>query len=121
MKQFFFAVFTLFVVVFAQTSCYYDNEVEHYGVTVCDTTAISYSADILPIIQQNCISCHAPGGQQAVSPFMTYEGLKQFTLNREIVDRINGNGVSLMPPSGEISDCSKQKIEAWVNAGAPNN
>jgi len=122
MKQFLFAV-SIFaaLALFTQTACYYDNEVEQYGVTTCDTVAISYSADILPIIQANCTSCHAPGKIQSTSPFDSYDGLKLYTLNREIVDRVNGNGVNLMPPSGAISDCNQQKIAAWVNAGAPNN
>ncbi|MFN0214339.1 MAG: c-type cytochrome [Saprospiraceae bacterium] len=122
MKHFFLAISVLLALVFfAQTACYYDNEVEQYGVAMCDTMAISYSADIQPIIQANCISCHAPGGQQEFSPFDTYEGLKIFTLNHEIVDRVYGDGVNIMPPSGAISDCNKLKIAAWVKAGAPNN
>lgn len=122
MKQFFFAVLAFAIwAIFSQTACYYDNEVEQYGVVVCDTTDISYSADIWPIINSNCISCHAPGGEQEFSPFDTYDGLKAYTFNREIVDRVYANGVNLMPPTGELSDCNKLKIEAWVNAGAPNN
>lgn len=122
MKQFFFAatILTAFA-VFAQTACYYDNEAEQYGVTTCDTVGISYSADIQPIIQANCISCHTPGGQQESSPFNTYEEVKLYTTNREIADRVIGNGVALMPPSGAMSPCNQLKIEAWVNAGAPNN
>lgn len=122
MKQFFFgASLVVFVALFAQTSCYYDNEVEQYGVTTCDTVNLSYNTHIKPIIDANCLSCHVAGGQQSSSPFDTYNNLKQFTLNREIVQRINGDGVALMPPSGAISNCDKLKIEAWVNAGAPNN
>ena len=122
MKQFLFAVSVIAVVIlFAQTSCYYDNEVEQYANTVCDTAAVSYSKDIQPIIQGNCVSCHRPGGQQELSPFTTYDGLKVYTFNREIVDRVYGNGVNLMPPSGPLSDCNKLKIAAWVDAGAPNN
>ncbi len=122
MKQFFFAVSVIAALaVFTQTSCYYDNEVEQYGVTICDTLGISYSADIQPIIQANCITCHGPGGVQEFAPFDTYEGLKIFTLNREIVDRVYGNGVNRMPPTGALSDCNQLKIAAWVNAGAPKN
>lgn len=122
MKRFFFgASLVVIVSVLAQTSCYYDNEVEQYGVTTCDTVSISYTADIKPIIEANCLSCHVAGGQQSSSPFDTYNSLKQYTLNREIVKRINGDGVAIMPPSGSISNCDKLKIEAWVNAGALNN
>jgi len=122
MKQFFFTTLIMTAIgIISQTACYYDNEEEQYGVTTCDTVAISYSADIQPIIQANCISCHAPGGQQESSPFTTYDGLKLYTLNREIADRVVGKNGALMPPSGAMSTCNQLKIEAWVNAGAPNN
>lgn len=122
MKRFFFgASLLVLMALFAQTSCYYDNEAEQYGVTVCDTVSISYNTHIKPIIEANCQSCHIAGGQQSSSPFDTYNNLKLYTLNREIVRRINGDGVALMPPSGSISSCDKLIIEAWVNAGAPNN
>ena len=122
MKQFFFAAIIFAVLaIFAQSSCYYDNEVEQYGVTVCDTVGISYIADVKPIVDANCISCHAPGGQQESSPFTTYEELKLYTTDRQIVDRVYGSGAAIMPPSGAVSDCAQLKIKAWVDAGAPNN
>ncbi|MFN0036016.1 MAG: hypothetical protein ACKVUS_13215 [Saprospiraceae bacterium] len=121
MKQFLFVLSAIAALAaFAQTSCYYDNEVEQYGTTPCDTVAISYSQDILPIIQANCISCHAPGGEQEGSPFTSYDELKNYTDNRQIVERVNGVG-GVMPPTGAISECNQLKIEAWVNAGAPEN
>lgn len=122
MKKLFFATFVLLsLTYFTQTACYYDNEVEQYGVTVCDTTALSYNLHIKPIIDANCTTCHIAGGQQSFSPLDTYEGLNQYTLNRDIVNRVKGDGVALMPPAGALSKCDQQKIEAWVNAGAPNN
>ena len=121
MKQFLLAVFVFAVLVLLiPTSCYYDNEVEQYGITTCDTVAMSYSQDIRPIIDANCVSCHAPGGQQESSPFDTYDGLKNYADNRKIVNRVNGVG-AIMPPSGAISKCDQLKIEAWVNAGALDN
>lgn len=122
MKQFIFSILIFAALaVFTQTSCYYDNEVEQFGVMQCDTVGISYIADIKPIIDANCRSCHTPGGQQESSPFDTYEQLKQYTTDQIITDRVYGNGVALMPPTGALSDCAQLKIRAWVNAGAPNN
>jgi len=122
MRKILFALSFIFLLIFStQTSCYYDNEVEQYGITVCDTSAISYSADIKRIIDGNCISCHTPGGQQSTSPFNTYEQLKIYTTNSELVNRIKGIGVNLMPPTAPLTNCDQQKIEAWVRAGAPNN
>lgn len=97
MKQFIFAVsFIAALAVFTQTSCYYDNEVEQYGLTPCDTVALTYNGHIQTIIQANCVSCHGPGGEQEQVPFDSYNNLKPYETN--LVDRIHGkNGVSIMP------------------------
>lgn len=106
------------VVMLSQNSCYYDNEVDQYGVAICDTTGISFSQDIMPIINANCISCHVQGGQQESSPFTSYQEIKNYS--SAMMERVNGVG-GIMPPSGPISECNQSKIEAWVKAGAPNN
>lgn len=113
-----FVAAVLALAVFLPSGCYYDNEVEQYGVATCDTTAISYSQDILPIINNNCVRCHTPGGEQEGSPFTSYEQIKDYS--GPILERVNGIG-SIMPPDGAIPACDKLKIEAWVNAGTPNN
>jgi len=123
MKQIFFAVsFIAALAAITQTACYYDNEVEQYGVTPCDTVAQTYNGHIQTIIQANCVSCHGPGGEQEQVPFDSYNSLQPFA--GTLVDRIHGNnGLGIMPPpsAGTLSDCNKQKIEAWVKAGAPEN
>lgn len=121
MKQFFFAALTLmFIATISQTACYYDNEKDLYGDGSCDTTAVSYSADIRPIIDANCVSCHAPGGEQETSPLLTYADVTKYTGNLDIVERTAGTS-TLMPPTGKMSDCNVALIGAWVNQGAPNN
>ncbi|MCC7464922.1 MAG: hypothetical protein IT261_01555, partial [Saprospiraceae bacterium] len=84
------------VVMLSQNSCYYDNEVDQYGVAVCDTTGISFSQDIMPIINANCISCHVQGGQQESSPFTSYQEIKNYS--SAMMERVNGVG-GIMPPS----------------------
>lgn len=106
--------------VLLPSGCYYDNEVEQYGVTICDTVAMSYSQDIQPIIQSNCLSCHAPGGEQESTPFTNYTEIKPYSDANNILARIKGVG-GIMPPTGAISTCNQLKIEAWINAGAQDN
>lgn len=119
MKPFLFAAFSLsFVILASLTNCFYDNEQEQYGIAQCDTTAMSFSADIKPIIEANCVSCHTPGGQEEVSPFNDYDGVVSYS--DQIVERVKGVG-SIMPPTGKLPACDQQKIESWVKAGAPNN
>lgn len=121
MKQFFLAAFSmLFIAMISQTACYYDNEQDLYGTVACDTTAISYATDIRPILDANCISCHAPGGEQEISPLLTYDDIKRYTDANNLSDRINGRS-SLMPPTAKMSTCNIAIIEAWINQGALDN
>ncbi len=124
MKQIFFILtFLSLLISLPQTACYYDNEVEQYGVILCDTINVSYSAEIKVILNANCISCHTPGGQQESSPFDTYDVLKQYADNRSLIDRVKATDSQQMPPppAAPLSACDQSKIEAWINAGALNN
>ncbi len=106
-----------------QTGCYYDNEEDLYGSSgggTCDTTAVSFSADVQPIINTNCISCHAPGGQQETQPLTTYSEIKVFAENGKLIERTNNSSLP-MPPTGLMVECNRDFLKAWVNAGAPNN
>lgn len=119
MKKIFFTLLAFAsLAIFAPSACYYDNEVEQYGQSTCDTVAVSFSQDIQPILNASCTSCHAPGGEQAGTPFTNYTEVSNFY--NQITERVQGIG-GIMPPSGAISDCNQLKIAAWVNAGAPNN
>ena len=121
MKSLLFATFiALFLAAITQTACYYDNEKDLYGTEACDTTTVSFSGDIKPIVDANCVRCHAPGGEQEVSPLLTYEDVKKYVSGNVIVDRTTGT-TTLMPPEGKMNNCNLLLIQAWVNAGAPNN
>jgi len=65
------------------------------------------------LIQANCVSCHAPGGQQP-NP--------NFTIDCNIVQNatlINTRVViqGTMPPAGALSQTDKDKITTWINGG----
>lgn len=106
-----------------QTGCYYDNEEDLYGESgggVCDTTAVSFSDDVQPVINTNCVSCHAPGGQQESVPLTNYLEIKTYADNGKLVERTNNSSLP-MPPTGVMVECNLDIIKAWVNAGTPNN
>jgi len=98
---------------------------------ISDTVIISYSQDIVPIIQTYCLGvngqlCHVPNTNQgSVGDFTTYEGLKTEVDNGMIAARVfQSNGG--MPPSysngpTSLIDSDLQKFELWVDQGAPNN
>lgn len=86
---------------------------------VCDTTDITYSGAVLPIIQNACFGCHA-----VYSPvFANYDQLKPLVDNGKFACSIShGNGCKPMPKNGEkLSACKQKLIIKWIEAGAKNN
>ncbi|NHM07267.1 hypothetical protein G4D82_08550 [Flavobacterium sp. CYK-4] len=63
---------------------------------------ISYEADIKPIIQSNCLGCHAePPVNGAPMPLTDYDKVKQAIQSRGLIDRISrAQGTEGMMPSG---------------------
>ncbi len=125
MKKTLFALSTLAILMLLLAlppGCYFDNEQELYGIdpTACDTTAVKYSTVIKPLLEKNCISCHAPGGVQESVPLNTYDGVKLYATNSLLVTRTNDN-TTPMPQSGLLPECDRNKIRAWVKRGAPND
>lgn len=104
------------------SGCYYDNEEDLYagGTGACDTVSVSYSADIQPILAANCYECHSDGSNVAGFTFDAHAELKNYADGGSLVARIN-DASNPMPPSGLLSSCDREKIEAWVKAGAANN
>ena len=114
------------------SACSYKNG---YDATPCNMPAVvSYKADVLPILQQNCYRCHNAAN---------YQILTKNTFNMEVFAKVqyyaspaNGiNGTSFlvgnirhdsgfvpMPyDGGKLNDCQIAIIKAWVDAGALDN
>jgi hypothetical protein len=116
------SLLALFLTLALPSGCYYDNEQELYGIdpNACDTTLVKYGTVIKPLIERNCLSCHAPGGVQESVPFNTYESLKTYATNGLLVQRTN-DATTPMPQSGLLPLCDRNEIQAWVKRGAPND
>lgn len=110
--------------VFFLPSCYYDNEEElyqyYYQNQVCDTTTVSFSNTIYPIIQAKCNSCHVVGGNaEGAGLFENYNQVKAKVDNGSFNQRVIVNRD--MPPGGGLTDCQFTQMQVWLNLGAPNN
>ncbi len=91
----------------------------------CDTTNVTYSGTIVPIIQQNCQGCHSGGTPQGGLNFTSHAVLQQVALDGRLAGSIQHlPGAIPMPPGGpqnQLSDCKIQKFLIWIGEGAPNN
>lgn len=90
---------------------------------LCDTSNVSYSGFVVPLITNYCIGCHsgaAPSGNLSLS---SYPGIQTVALNGKLLGAITWtNGYVKMPKnSNKLSACNINKIKAWINDGAQNN
>ena len=89
----------------------------------CDTVNMTYTANVLPIIKNNCYSCHGDGNTSGGVSLGDYASLKTRATNGDLIGTItHASGYPAMPEGGaKLSDCDINKIQDWINRGALNN
>ncbi|MEQ8323965.1 MAG: hypothetical protein RIC15_00160 [Vicingaceae bacterium] len=106
------------------SSCYYDVEEELYPVG-CDTSSVSYSNDVVPVLVSSCYSCHAGAAPTGGASFDDHASLTSVMgrTSAQFFCRIKfESGCNPMPQGGnKLSDCSILKLETWYANGAANN
>ena len=93
------------------------------GTGGCDTVNMKYAANIQPIIQANCYSCHGNGNVSGGVSLGTYTGVKQQADKGNLLGTItHASGYPAMPQgSAKLDDCTINKIKDWIARGAQNN
>lgn len=90
----------------------------------CDSTLVSFAADVKPIIDAKCKSCHytANAGNLNVG-LASYSDLTTTSLaNDRLMKSIRHTGPFPMPKNGaKLCDCDIAKISNWISEGALNN
>jgi hypothetical protein len=118
------AIFVIILLFFG--SCYYDSEESLYPTlnTSCDTTNVTFSGKIFPILSNNCLSCHsnsaAPVSGNSIA-IENYADVKARAVS--ISGAINQTGSnSPMPKNGsKLKACLITQFDIWVRNGTPNN
>jgi mono/diheme cytochrome c family protein len=91
-----------------------------------------FSAQILPILQTNCSTCHNQqtklGGWDASTYSSVMAGgldgpavIVKDASNSLLAKKLLGEQGNIMPPSGKLSPDVIQLILDWINSGAPDN
>lgn len=83
--------------------------------SACSTQTLSYTADIAPIMNDRCMPCHAPGGEESTIPFTTYKQV--FSERMSIASQLVGCD---MPPDGspQLTADERKQILDWLSCGA---
>jgi hypothetical protein len=95
----------------------------------CDTTGtIGYTAQIKPILDNNCVSCHKA---TVLSGGVNLDGIdnaKYYATTIRIGTSVpilvgvirQKSGFKSMPPGFKLDECTIRKVELWIGQGMPN-
>lgn len=102
------------MIAFFLSGC--EHEPEPF-VDKCES--VTYSGQILPLIQSYCAvsGCHVSGFLPG--DFTTYEGLKEKAENGRL--HLFVIDLKTMPPDSSFHNKQRQLFECWINQGALNN
>jgi hypothetical protein len=114
------------VITIGVTSCYKDNADDMYPTvnnSTCDTTNVTFSAVIKPIIDAKCATAGCHIGTAATGyDFTSWAGVEAVAMHDKLLPAINHTGPNPMPEGqAKLDDCTIAKITKWVNDGAKNN
>jgi hypothetical protein len=88
----------------------------------CDTSNVTFSGTIFPIIQTNCLGCHSGNVVSGGINLSTYDGVYNVVVDGRLYGAVNQTaGYTAMPLGSRLSDCEILQINYWINDGAPNN
>jgi hypothetical protein len=119
-------VFVLFIFILALgmlfPSCYYDKDETLYPFLKCDTSHVTYSQTIVPILSANCLVCHGSANPQGGVILDSWTSIQVVVTNGKLIPAIDHTGPFQMPKGGSmLEECTIEKIKRWVANGAPNN
>lgn len=88
---------------------------------VCDTTSVTYTGSVNPIIQTWCIGCHSGSKPANNIALETYNDVVACANSGGLLGSVtHGSGYSPMPKGGpQLSPCEIGTIEKWINTGKP--
>ena len=92
--------------------------------TVCDTTNVTYSTTITPLLDSyGCTSCHSGSAPSGNFMLTSYNAVKARINDGRLWGAINHlPGFTPMPQDGnKMSTCDINKFKAWIDRGALNN
>lgn len=89
----------------------------------CDTTNVTYSGDIRPLLDNTCTGCHSGSSAGGGVDLSGYTGVKAAADNGSLFGAVNHDpGFSNMPQGGDkLPQCEIDQIRIWIADGAPQN
>lgn len=115
------SILGLIVLIFS--GCYYDVEEEIYPSVDCVTTDMSYAADIVPILETDCYTCHSSSANFGNVTLEGHDELLKYVDDGSFLGAVQHDGGFSPMPKGKakLLECEIEKISAWIDDGALDN
>ena len=103
--------------------CAYESEEELFPSDGCKVDNVSYNAQVVPILETNCYSCHGIGINTSGITLEGYSNLITRVNSGRLLGAIKReSGFPPMPQNAPmLPDCFIRQIEEWIGDGAPDN
>ncbi|MEZ4892154.1 MAG: hypothetical protein R3A50_14280 [Saprospiraceae bacterium] len=88
----------------------------------CDlSTEVAFSSFINPLIANYCKGCHSGSNPNGNISLENYQDIRSIALDGRLYNSLVKSS-NWMPKGGaRLDDCRLQKIQSWIDAGAPQN
>ena len=120
----------MFLILFG---CKKESATQNTIIKDCDSSRITYSGKVKPILKTNCYNCHSTAAT-ANNPSMDFENFANLKTYMDLhfhLDTTYGSqfynnilhtiGSKAMPPDKKMSACEIRTIKLWIDAGALEN
>ena len=123
-----FQYLIMIIVSLMATSCYYDEMPPEAVIPIPDV--VSYSKDIQPLWDQDCVSCHKAGATapdlSAANSYLALTANNKYVIpgnaaGSKLHKSLVGDGAAIMPTAGKWSDSKIALVDKWITDGALNN
>ena len=90
----------------------------------CDSTNVTYTGTIQPILAQSCYSCHSGIPPSSGFHLDTYEDAKNQAIIGHMMNRIRQDSIDFYPPmpkppSTKLSNCEIAQFQRWITLNFP--
>ena len=108
---------------FFASACHHDPVVQPVNENTCDSTNVSFTKSVMPILNKHCNSCHGSIVQTHGIILDKYESVRIFALEGSLYGAIIQNGEYAPMPynAPKLDVCSIALIHNWIKEGIKDN
>jgi uncharacterized membrane protein len=84
----------------------------------CPASVPGFSSEISPLINNRCLPCHAPGGQESVTPLTNYQEIFQQRVS--VLNQVYHCNMPL-PGNPQLTADERALLLNWLVCNSPDN